>query len=381
MKKHMRYRLITLLLILIVSSVSCKSFLEEKIPDRIGQDSWYTSEQEAVKALYGVHILAKEVYRSFDFLSITDLLTDDMEYTLTDVPRVQLRSLSFDSRNRYVEDVWRKLYTTINNANLIIDKVDKITPKPVNVNQIKSEALIIRAWANLILVQLWGDVPLMEKPTYVVGAEGPNRTAKDKVFKLIFDDLQFASTNLGDVPVVIAKGDFKYPLIFTASVANLLMAKAYLVTKDYAKSVEYAQKVVGKYSLAPKYGNLFDMTLKKNKDRLCEVMWEFEFDAVINYDNKNHREFLPVEYKLLGFGINGYGAYCPGTDLFMSFDANDLRYKAMYRIPYATDAKTASLPCILKNFDPVTNQNTARGTKHHCVKVRRCAVDIGRGAK
>ena len=226
MKRHIRYQIITLLLIIIVSSVSCKKFLEEKIPDRIGQDSWYTSEQEAVKALYGVHILAKEVYRSFDFLSITDLLCDDLEYSLTDVPRVQLRSLSFDSRNRYIEDIWRKLYTTINNANLIIDKVDQITPKPVNVNQIKSEALIIRAWANLLLVQLWGDIPLMEKPTYKADVEGPTRTSKDKVFKLIFEDLQFASTNLGDVPVVITNGDFKYPLIFTASVANLLMAKA-----------------------------------------------------------------------------------------------------------------------------------------------------------
>ena len=107
-------------------------------------------------------------------------------------------------------------------------------------------------------------------------------------------------------------------------------------------------------------------------------MWEFEFDAVINYDNKNHREFLPIEYKLLGFGINGYGAYYPNTDLFMSFDPNDLRYKAMYRIPYAVDAKTASPPCILKNFDPVTNQNTAGGQKHRCSEICRCVVNIGR---
>ena len=361
MKKYVSYRLIIAMISIQALLGSCTNFLEEEVPDEVGQDSWYRTEEEAVKSLYGVHIVAREVYRSFDFLSITDLLTDDMDYSLADVPRVQLRSLTFDTRNRYIEDVWRKLYTTINNANLVIDKVDQITPKPVSADQIKSEALTIRAWANFLLVQLWGEVPLLEKPTYKAGEAGPKREMKEKIYEAIFNDLLFASEHLGDTPAVISKGQFKYPLVFTASVPNLLLAKAYLVTKNYPKSVEYAQKIIGKYSLAPSYGNLFDMSLKRDKKRLCEVMWEFEFDAVTNFDNKNHRDFLPVENALLGFGTNGYGAYYPSTDLFMSFDPTDLRYKAMYRIPYKTDAKTPNPPCILKNFDPVTNQNTAGG--------------------
>jgi hypothetical protein len=232
-----------------------------------------------------------------------------------------------------------------------------------NATMIIGETKFIRAWAYFQLVQLWGEVPLVTKPTYNFRTDDihPKRAKVDSIYNQIITDLKDAEV-LNDTPYqMIFKTDVTYNLSITRGAVKLLEAKTYLLMKDYTNCIQadkylvidrYNEDGSGMYALLDDYFMLFDVAQKANPLRKKEVLWEIEAQAVTGYNNTNHREFAP-KTAISVVKTTGYQNYIPSTSLFEAFSKqpSDKRYTSIYRI-------SGSLPCIMKKIDyQTTDQN------------------------
>lgn len=355
---------------ILMNLTSCNDFIEENLPNQFDINSYYRNDEEAVKGLYGVYAAVRATVFGPDYVSITDLMCDDLDFNSTDQARRALNNLTFDNRNKYFSNVWTKLYNVIGNANLVIDKVSKMKPKTVNSEQnikmIIAEAKFMRAWAYYQLVQLWGKVPLVLQPTYDFREDDihPYRNEVNDIYNQILSDLNDAEI-LNDNPHQIVVGtDITYNMSITRSAVKLMEAKTYLLQKDYEnckKAVEYLvidrfkEDGSGTFALLDNFFMLFDVAEKTNPLRKKEVIWEIESKAATGYNNTNHREFAP-KTAIPVVKTTGYQNFIPSTSLFETFSKqpSDKRYTSIYRISGTT-------PCILKKVDYLTSDQNMGG--------------------
>ena len=249
MKKYLNTIIISLIALSIGFS-SCNDFLTETLPDQFDVNSYYRTDEEAVKGLYGLYAAVRSVVFGREYISMTDLMSDDMDFRSTDQARRSLNNYTFDSRNRYFSNSWASFYNVIGTSNLLIDRTERMDRPTLsaeqNANMIIAEAKFIRAWAYYQLVQLWGKVPLVTKPVYDFRNDEikPVRAEVDSVYAQILKDLKDAEI-LNDNPhQVILRTDITYKMTITRSAVKLMQAKTYLLMQDYDKCIDAVKYLV-----------------------------------------------------------------------------------------------------------------------------------------
>lgn len=166
--------------------------------------------------------------------------------------------------NAGVENVYRGYYFIINTVNSFIDNLNASHPSDlseVRKNEMLGEARCMRALINMHLLRLFGEyydnnseygIVLYEKP---VRANEPKARSKvSDCYKLILDDLEFASGNAPAYP-------YEHSL-FSTLVAKALMARVYLAKGEYEDAAEWAGEVIdeaesGGYGLEGNFTDVF----------------------------------------------------------------------------------------------------------------------------
>ena len=155
--------------------VSCEDELDVDPISEYSSDIFFKTVTHADLAVKGVYDVfsAKTTYSQL--LSMNYPLDNDVSY---------IRGTNITSNNREIghyaltpstsglEDTWARLYKGINRANLAIQKIPEMdlylngTEEEIAaLNQYLGEAKFLRAFIYFDLVRLWGDVPLLTKPT------------------------------------------------------------------------------------------------------------------------------------------------------------------------------------------------------------------------
>ena len=361
MKKYIYLAKSISIFLFAISFVSCSDFFDTDLADQYEVDKYYKDDEQAAKALYGTYASVKGTVFGSDFVSITDVMSDDMLFQGTDQARRSLTTLFFDTRNKYFVNMWSSFYDVIQNANLLIDKIPRmqVTSDKSKKNQeiMLAEAKFIRAWAYFNLVQLWGEVPYVSDPSYSVdGNIRPSKSSVEDIYKNIIKDLDEAD-GLDEEPyyVYIRGEDIGYQLALTKGAVRLLKAKVYLAMKKYPECIESVQYIIDRfnddgsslYTLAD-YNKIFDVRYKTDAKRKKEVIWEIEALAQTGYNNKSHREYAPKKV-IAGCLTKGYQNYIPSTSLFEAFSkqSHDKRFVVNYQI-------CDGVPSIFKRVDAVT---------------------------
>lgn len=153
--------------------------------------------------------------------------------------------------------VWDGCYYAIavaNNALVALEKLEEEGVSPEELNPLKGEALLIRAYHHFVLVNLFSHayrnetlsndpvsaqgIPYVTEPETTVQVHY-NRGTVTSVYKAIEEDLEeglpLISDNAYDVP--------KYH--FNKKAAYAFAARFYLFKRDYKKVIEYATNVLG----------------------------------------------------------------------------------------------------------------------------------------
>ncbi|WP_302026781.1 RagB/SusD family nutrient uptake outer membrane protein [Parabacteroides johnsonii] len=221
--------------------------------------------------------------------------------------------------------LWTFHYRLINNLNSVIAYVDDSEGDDLDKQYIKGQALAMRGWAYFDLARLFQQtyiiakdmpgVPIYTEPT-TEKTEGKPRGTLEETYQQILSDLTTAEPMLeGFVRST------SYPNVFNQAVVQGILSEVYQVMNNWAKSEEYAKKVLAQYPLttAEKYENGF------NDHMTDSWIW-----SIKQTEEQNMGDYSPF-----AMWYNNtrkcwtFHCFILADDFVSLFDEDDIRYKQM----------------------------------------------------
>lgn len=204
-----------------------------------------------------------------------------------------------------VSSVWNLSYRQIYEANALLEGVNgSVSLAEVDRNQLKGEALFIRAFVHFYLVNIFGDVPYVKSTDYEKNTQVA-RLATSAVYQEIVADLTEASTLLGD--------DYVSPERVRPNrlAVQALLARVYLNMGAYAAASNAASAVIN----SPLYVWETDLNKVFLKGSTTTI-WQFMPNAAGNNTSEGSTYIFTA-------GPPSNIALTPS--LINAFEANDLR--------------------------------------------------------
>lgn len=306
------YTLLILICGLILTTTSCKKFLDLKPLDAYTENTFYTDEKglqggliscyDALQtdSLYGNNLLTLGEIRG-------DNVTDNDPGSGAGV-RNQIEVFSETSANNILSGTWQGLYKAIYRCNIILDRAPAISMNETTKSQIIGQAKFIRALSYFNLTRLWGDVPLVLKVQKTEEARANSRSASALIYQQIVSDLTDAAAKLPTSWSDAQRGRT------TSYAAAGLLGKVYLYQKKYDLVVTTLQPVVAAIYAKTiidtvAQPNTFPNRLKTSKDVIFAVQYLAggvkEFVAQDNrYRNNNNTNIISLPQSLFETGDN-----------------------------------------------------------------------------
>ncbi|ANE53196.1 RagB/SusD family nutrient uptake outer membrane protein [Flavisolibacter tropicus] len=259
----MRNKLIVgfLAVLVVLSSTSCKKWLDVQPRTKIKSDVLLQTEQGYRDALIGCYTLMKSqsLYGrelTFGFMDAVAAQYDVFNNkTYNSVS--QFRYTTDANVRTQIDNMWLRMYNVVANVNNILDHIDqdKAIFTGSNYDIIKGEALALRAFIHFDLLRLFASVDLT-KPAipYVktLSTQVVSSSTGDEVVSLVLQDLEAAAARLNADP--IRQGN---KLVYGADefmnnrhqrlnyfAVKALAARAYLWKGDKIKALENAMEVI-----------------------------------------------------------------------------------------------------------------------------------------
>ncbi|MDR2138309.1 MAG: RagB/SusD family nutrient uptake outer membrane protein [Tannerella sp.] len=241
--------------VLSVLFASCNELDLEPISG-VDAEKFFASDGDAVLAVNGVYAALVES-ESVVIAWCVDL-GSDVSQNGTSMPEgsgAELSALNFNVGNQHTFWAWSDIYYGIANATALIDKLNdpQTTVTEEIRKRVRGEAEFLRAYYYFAIVQLFGDIPLIEKSGFDAGIQ-VQREDRHKVYQFIVNDLENAVKDLAQYPTTASYGSDDQGRVSQQSAYGLL-AKVYLVWAQtegatdvngkYDKAIENANQVTG----------------------------------------------------------------------------------------------------------------------------------------
>jgi hypothetical protein len=240
---------------LVLSASSCNKDILDENPQSVLTPAFLQTAQGVEAGVTGVYSGLRQIYGNdsgfFTTVAGTDEWTTGISASsgLADYNNNDLTPLNDGSHSF----IWNVCYQQINNANGVI-KYGPNAPglTPARLAQLLAEAKLLRANYYFVLVQDFGDVPLMldfvDSPTTDI-----SRAPLANVYTQILKDLNESLATIADKPA--------QPGRVTRATALHLLAKVYLTratssakaSDDYANAAKFAKELIdnqGRYGVA-----------------------------------------------------------------------------------------------------------------------------------
>ena len=239
--------------------MSCKKFLDIPFPqDQVSSVAVFSDDstaQSAVLGLYGQLMTTASIFLNGSLTIYPGLSSDELYNTSPQATQDQFYSnaLSPDESSQIYNGLWKWAYADIFHCNNIIKGLDESSKVSLALkNQLKGEALAVRALCYFYLTNLYGDVPLQTSIDYTINNTVP-RTDSRIVYEQIVKDLKDARDLLIQSAIPTARGRFN------AFAATALLARVYLYQKEYTLAEEAASDVLSQpaYSLSNDLSKIF----------------------------------------------------------------------------------------------------------------------------
>lgn len=273
-------------LLLIVSSFSCKKYLDLQPPDGIIKENFWKTKEQVSAAVTGVYASllgppsGVSDRRLAEYLFLWGELRGDM-LTLssgTTNEEKDIMDVNISSSNSITN--WRSVYRTINYCNTVIDFAPEVLANDKTftqeaLNSYLAEVKAIRALLYFYLVRSFRDVPLVLKATSsdVQLQQIPKNTAAEVLDQIVKDlaDAE-ASAPLTYNNTAADKGRI------TRYTVNTLQADVYLWMEKYNEAVTACDKVInsGRFALVPGNANWYSTVYVNGNS--TEGIFEFQFD-------------------------------------------------------------------------------------------------------
>ena len=359
--KKMKYLKYITIAVLIFSVQSCSDFLEQEPGLQTSIDELLQNKKGVLTALNGLYREVEANTRGERFAVYADMQGGNIKFTpasagnskgqITAAPNVRavysFEDLSETSNFKLFYD---GSYAIINQANLILEYIPSLPDATdVEKNQIKAEALTIRAYAHFLLSlvysQNYGYTPNASHLGIVYNTESiksglkyPARKTAAETYSLIIADLRTALDNYSS-NAALAGPSYSF---FNKNNTKALLARVYLYKKDWANAYETANDVITNSGVTLVNSSNLIAQWSQADIPLSETLLEFS----IPKDAEGSVSSSMSSY----FGYNGsnYAAYVASNDLINLYENGDLRKQLFV---------TASLPTLINGVLTGANYN------------------------
>lgn len=277
-----------------VSFVGC-SFLDERSQDEVKP----STVDDLVQLMLGEGYMLND-----DFFNFADLLTDDVQQKFNDADDANNTKrnnyIAFykwdpnmfeEAKTLMVQDYndWKYFYSKIKGCNVILDYIDRVDGGHAARENLRGQALGMRAYYYFMLVNLYGapynsgdpsnlmGVPLILEPQ--VEDSYPKRASVKEVYEQIIKDLNTAYPLLdeyGKTNIVYRVGD---------KFVHMLLARVYLYIGDWEKVIEHSSHIIKVHPALAKLTNyaaedffgeiLPDYNMNVYSYNSVEMIWAF----------------------------------------------------------------------------------------------------------
>ena len=308
--KSIIYKLITLLFLCIISFGCSEDGLDLNPLSEGSSEGWYSNDTEirmSLDYLYTIRFWNPNpdpLY--FYHHGFLDGFTDNQANRNILTPVI---GGTMNSETSFMVSWWGYYYKAIAAANLLLEKIeDNAEISETNYLQYSAEARFARAAMYSKLIFYWGDVPYFEETLSIEEAFAIGRTDKDTILQHIYDDFDYASSNLPE-----AYSGTKYA---TKGAALALKARIALYMDDWAVARDAAKSCIdlGVYDLYSDFEELFLTKTKNTEEAIFSIPRSEELSSTI----------LSYSIKRITPRTSGGSMFIyPTWDLFCSFLCTD----------------------------------------------------------
>lgn len=284
-KYHFTNKTIFLISSFLLLFSSCKKFLSIPPPQTETQaNQIFENDEAAVSATTGLYnqMLTSNLWLANGGVTVySGLSADELLNTSSGIAVDGFTANALLPGNDILAaNFWIPAYKTIYQANAILERLSNATAlTPAVHDQLKGEALLVRALHYFYLVNLFGDVPLLLTTGYEINSRSPRAPAPE-IYAQVITDLETAKTLLRES--YPSPGRVR-PNKFTV---EALLSRVYLYTRDWSKAAVASTTIInaGPYELAADIDQAF-LTGSP------EAIWQLVTD---NYNTAEGAAFIPA---------------------------------------------------------------------------------------
>lgn len=305
---------------------ACSDFLGLEPEHQISEGSFYQNENDFETALIGSYSGLQDLHNTA-MVYLGELTTDNAEiqWTSPTVSEVELDEVNFTPANGFLNTVWSVCFTTVSRSNNILTRLDDVEMGASAKDQIRGEALFLRAYGYFQLVRAFGQVPIVDvafRSPAAINSYDMSRKPVEQVYALIEQDLSQAATFLEGVDG-LAKSRA------STAAAKTLLGKVYLTNQEYDLAASVLKEVIDSnaYTLNEDYKTLFT----PGNDDLEESIFEIKFmSGNLGVGNGFSSIFTPARFDMDIFPnqMQGSGRVLPTPDMANAYETGDLRREA-----------------------------------------------------
>ena len=145
----------------LLPAASCSDFLTEDPKGKLVPENFYSNQKELDMSVYSLYALVQAFQANSNPL-IVQCQGDDVTSTTGSNKGAYLSADAFEvpSDTKGLDDNWRRLYTIIKAANMIIDRAPGAEASQEEINIAMGQAYYWRAFSYFSLVRIFGPLPL-----------------------------------------------------------------------------------------------------------------------------------------------------------------------------------------------------------------------------
>ncbi len=288
----------TLIVLCMNIMVSCEDFVDINPPrTEVINETVFSNDEAALSTVNGIYSLMMtnisftraglEQYTGLysDELINLSFRTEDAEFAFNNL---------VPENGNVFQLFWQEPYVYINNANVILEGLGNATGiTDLTRQQLRGEALFIRAFCHFYLVNLFGDVPYITSTDFEVNSR-VTREPVTQIYEQIVMDLLKATELLVD-DFSFANGERIRP---NKSVATALLARVYLYNEEWVKAEEQATMIIEQVDVYGLEDNLNNVFVSSSR----ETIWQLK--PVIPNTNTPQGDLFVLEGRSFGGFIN-----------------------------------------------------------------------------
>ena len=275
-----------LIIVLALATTSCNKLLDVQPTEYISVEQAFKDKAGVEKAITGAYYSLHDAGNyGRNHVIVEDLAADNLAWTGTTREYLQIAENQIAADNAVIDGIWASNYDCINRVNNVLFRIADIEMTDNERKMYAGDALFLRALSHFNLLCYFGGIPIKTQPTLDLSTINQARSSVINVYEQIVTDLIIAEKILPSTRSLGRASSFS---------ATALLARVYLSLFHYSNDPEVAALakeradtviIKGKYSLAPKYSDLFN-------GNETESIFEVIFDAQ-NY-NRLAQYFFPV---------------------------------------------------------------------------------------